>query len=164
MSDAPSSAPPSRDEIRRELEETREGYHELLKSLSPEDMKKKSGNPAWSVGQLMYHLAWAGGFTAQGVQQCRKGKGLNPPRGIADFLNTWMTRIGSRGATPETMAAKYDEAHQKIVDMLETVQDDDWAKGSRQFGRMMTVESTFRSQKEHLDEHRADINRGLGRV
>ena len=154
---------PTREAIRGELESTRSQYHELRNSLSDEDWKKKSGNPAWNVRQLMWHLAWAGGFTEQGVESCRKGKGFNPPNWIADRLNTLITRIGSRGATKESVGEKYDVAHAKIIASLETVQDDEWQKSARVFSRDMTIEKTFRDMVEHFKEHEADIKKGLGR-
>ena len=153
----------TREAIRAELEATRSQYHELRNSLSDEDWKKKSGNPAWNVRQLMWHLAWAGGFTASGVESCRKGKGTNPPNWIADVANTWMTRIGSRGATKQSVGEKYDAVHQKVLASLEGVQDDEWQKGARVFSRDMTIEKTFRDMVEHFKEHETDINKGLGR-
>ena len=157
----PASA--TKESIRAELEATRSQYHELRNSLSEEDWKKKSANPSWNVRQLMWHMAWANGFTAQGVESCRKGKGTNPPNWIADFGNTWMTRIGSRGATPQSVGEKFDESHAKVLAALDTVQEDEWQKGARVFNQDMTIESTFRSIPEHFREHEADIKKGLGR-
>jgi uncharacterized damage-inducible protein DinB len=154
---------PTREAIRTGLESTRSQYHELLTSLSDEDWDKKSGNPAWNVRQLMWHLAWAGGFTAGGVEACRKGKGTNPPNWIADAANTWITRIGSRGATMQSVRKKYDDAHQKVLASLDGVQDDEWQKSARVFNREMTIEKTFRDHVEHFKEHEADIKKGLGR-
>jgi hypothetical protein len=155
---------PSRDEIREELEQTRSGYHELLESLSADDLKKKSANEAWSVGQLMYHLAWAYGYIADGVERSRNEKNFNPPNAIADFMNVWITRMGARGMTSEKASAKYDESHEKALSVLETVQGDEWSKGARIFGQFRTVEDQFRSIPEHLIEHRAHILKGLGRA
>ncbi len=160
----PSQASPTKETIRSDLEATKSQYHELLNSLSEEDWKKKSGNPAWNVRQLMWHMAWANGFTAQGVESCRKGKGTNPPNWIADFGNTWITRIGSRGATQQSAGEKYDESHAKVLAAIETVQDDEWQKGARVFNQDMTIESTLRSIPEHFKEHEADIKKGLGRA
>jgi len=154
---------PIRESIRAELEATRSQYHELRDSLSDEDWNKKSGNPSWNVRQLMWHLAWAGGFTVDGVESCRKGKGFNPPNSIADVANTWMTRIGSRSATRQSVGEKYDEAHQKVIACLDGVQDDEWQKSARVFSRDMTIEKTFRDMVEHFKEHEADIKKGLGR-
>ena len=154
---------PTREAIRAELEATRSQYHDLANSLSEKDWKQKSANPAWNVRQLMWHLAWAGGFTASGVEACRKGKGTNPPNWIADAANTWITRIGSRGATKQSVRKKYDDAHQKVLASLDGVQDDEWQKSARVFSRDMTIEKTFRDHVEHFKEHEADIRKGLGR-
>jgi uncharacterized damage-inducible protein DinB len=167
MTDAePTSSPasPTKEAIRAELEATRAQYHQLRDSLSEEDWKKKSGNPSWNVRQLMWHMAWASGYTANGVESCRKGKGTNPPNWIADFGNTWITRIGSRGATPRSVGEKYDESHAKVLATLETVQDNEWQKGARVFNQDQTIESTLRSIPEHFKEHEADIKKGLGRA
>ncbi len=154
---------PTREAIRAELEATRSQYHELLNSLSDEDWNKKSGNPSWNVRQLMWHLAWAGGFTASGVESCRKGKGTNPPNWIADIANTWITRIGSRGATRESVGREVRRGAQKVIASLDGVQDDEWQKSARVFNREMTIEKTFRDHVEHFKEHEADIKKGLGR-
>jgi hypothetical protein len=164
---ANSPAPPvsaTKESIRAELEATRAQYHELRNSLSEEDWKKKSGNPSWNVRQLMWHLAWANAYTMQGVESCRKGKGTNPPNWIADFGNTWITRIGSRGASPESVGEKYDESHAKVLAALEGVQEDEWRKGARVFNQDLTIEKIFRDIPDHFREHEADIKKGLGRA
>ena len=161
---AASPASPTKDAIRTELESTRSQYHDLQNSLSEEDWNKKSGNPSWNVRQLMWHLAWANAYTMQGVESCRKGKGTNPPNWIADFGNTWITRIGSRGATPESVGEKYDESHAKMLAALEGVSEDEWQKGARVFNQDMTIEKIFRDIPEHFKEHEADIKKGLGRA
>ncbi|TMG07573.1 MAG: DinB family protein [Chloroflexi bacterium] len=159
---SPASA--TKEAIRAELEATRAQYRELLNSLSDEDWKQKSGNPSWNVRQLMWHMAWANGYTLNGVDSCRKGKGSNPPNWISDFGNTWITRIGARGATKQSVAEKYEGSHAKALAALETVQDDEWQKGARVFNQDITVESTFRSIPEHFKEHESDIKKGLGRA
>jgi len=159
---SPASA--TKEAIRAELEATRAQYRELLNSLSHEDWKQKSGNPSWNVRQLMWHMAWANGYTLNGVESCRKGKGTNPPNWISDFANTWITRVGSRGATPQSVGEKYDESHAKVSAALEGVQEDEWQKGARIFNQDITVESTFRSIPEHFKEHESDIKKGLGRA
>jgi DinB family protein len=160
---ATRAASPTPEALRVELEQTRSQYHALLDSLSDEDWDTKSGNPSWNVRQLMWHLAWAGGFTASGVESCRKGKGSNPPNWIADIANTWIARIGSRGAKREAVGKKYDESHEKVIASLASVQDDEWQKSARVFNRDMTIEKTFRDHVEHFQEHEADIKKGLGR-
>jgi DinB superfamily len=167
MTDAEPTAMPTlvdRNAIRVELEATRSRYHELLGSLSEEDWGKKSGNPSWNVRQLMWHLGRGMEFFSETVDQCRKGKAPNPPGFLIDIGNTLMTRFGSRGATKESVGAKYDEAHEKLLAELDGVRDDEWQKGVTAYGRQHTIESVFRSVTEHFQEHEADIKKGLERV
>jgi hypothetical protein len=159
---AASTASPTREAIRAELESTRSQYHELLNSLSEEEWNKKSGNRAWNVRQLMWHLARGTEFVSETVGQCRRGKAPNPPAFLIDTGNTLLTRWGSRGATPESVAAKYEAGHAALVAVLDTVQDDEWQKGVTAYGRPFTIKSSFRSVTEHFEEHEADIKKELG--
>src|SRR5262250_856432 len=45
--------------IRNELEETRRRFHALLGSLSAADWDAPSHNPAWTNGQLVFHMLFA---------------------------------------------------------------------------------------------------------
>lgn len=153
-----------REAVRKELEDTRAAYHELLNSLSDEDWNKKSGNPSWNVRQLMWHLGRGTEFFSEAIGQCRRGKAPNPPRFLIDPVNVLLTRLGSRGATRESVATKYEAAHAALVSLLDTVRDDEWQKGVTTYGTPYTTESSFRSAKGHFEEHQADILKGLGRA
>jgi uncharacterized protein (TIGR03083 family) len=157
------AASPTREAIRGELEATRSQYRELLDSLSDEDWNKKSGNPAWNVRQLMWHLARGTEFVSETVGQCRRGKAPNPPAFLIDTGNTLLNRWGSRGATRESVAAKYEAGHAALVTLLDTLADDEWQKGVTAYRTPFTIESSFRSVREHFEEHEADIKQGLGR-
>ena len=163
IAESTTSAPDSAA-IRSEIEQVRADYHELLGSLSADDWKKKSANAAWSVGQLMWHLGRGVEFFPQAVAFCRKGKAPNPPMWIVNPVNVLITRWGSRGATPQSVAAKYDEANTALLTCLDTIQADDWGKSVTAYGTHFTIESTFRSAREHFSEHEADILKGLGRL
>lgn len=164
MTDTAAQPAVNRDSVRQAMEVARTGFHELLDSLSPEEFKKKSGNASWSNGQLCWHMAWGVGFIPDGVRRSRAGKNLNLPRGVFNMLNPWITRWGSRGITPESVSKQYDEAHAKAISVLETVQDDEWAKGAKIVGAYETVADHFNIPAEHLAEHKADILKSLGRA
>jgi uncharacterized protein (TIGR03083 family) len=153
-----------RQALREELESTRRAFHELLASLSEEDWRQKSANPAWSVGQLMWHLGRGMEFFPEAVQSCRKGSGPNPPAFLVGPGNVLLTRWGSRGANPESVAEKYDRAHDELLSCLDGVADDEWSKTARIYGNDYTIESTFHEVAVHYREHEADILRGLGRL
>lgn len=148
---------PDREPIRAELEQTQPDFHTLLGSLSDAERRRRSGNPAWTVGQLMWHLASSVGFIAGGIKSARRGRGFNPPAFLANRLNTLITRWGSRRATRRSIADLYDAGHAKVIAALETIRDDEWVKGARNFGVYRTVADGFHSVKEHFDEHQADI-------
>ena len=166
MTDTASKAPmavPDREAVRAELEATRTAFHELLKSLSPEDWKRKSGNRAWTVKQLLWHIPWATGYVPRVVNDCRQGKGFNPPAWLMDPVNVLITRIGSRGATPQSVADKYAAGHAALISCLEGVRDDEWQKGVTTYGNYNTIASNFHNVTEHFKEHEADILKGLSR-
>jgi hypothetical protein len=162
MTDTTTTAP-SREAIKQELEATKAGFHQLLDSLSDADFKKKSGNPQWTNGQLLWHLGWGLSYVPEGVRRCRAGKNLNLPRGLFNVINPWITRWGSRGLTAEKAGQKYDEANAQVLAVLETVKDDEWTRSCRMAGNAVTIESEFRVPAEHFAEHKADILKSVGR-
>lgn len=163
MTDTTAAPPITRESARAEMESIQTQFHALLDSLSPEEFKRKSGNGAWSNGQLMWHMAWGLSYIPNAVGRCRSGKSLNLPRGVFNALNPWITRWGSRGITPEKVAKMYDEANAKAMTVLDTVQDDEWSKGCSMAGTAVTIESEFRVPAVHFAEHHADILKSLGR-
>ena len=154
---------PDRQAFRAEIESTRTAFHDLLDSLSGDDWKKKSANPAWSVGQLMWHVSHGMGFFTQAVGYCRKGKGPNPPSWLIGPGNVLQTRFGSRGATRQSAREKFGRATDALLSCLDGVRDDEWSKGARIYGNDYTIASTFPEVAEHFREHERDILKGLGR-
>lgn len=158
-----TSAAPDRQTIRAEIESTRTAYHQLLDSLSDDDWRKKSGNPAWSVGQLMWHVSHGMEFFTQAVEYCRKGKGPNPPSFLIAPGNVLLTKFGSRGATPQSAREKFDQGTEALLACLDGVHDNEWSKSARIYGSDYTIASTFPQVAEHYREHEQDILTGLGR-
>lgn len=161
MTDATATV--SKDALRADIETVRTEYLALLDSLSAEDWTKKTANPSWTVGNLMWHLGFGAEFFGQAVGYCRKGKAPNPPQFLVNPLNSLLTRFRSRGATPERVRAQYEAATNKLLGLLEGVGDDEWQKSATIYGTPYTVEKAFQGPRAHWDEHRPDILQGLGR-
>jgi hypothetical protein len=155
---------PDRNAIRAELETTKTGFHKLLGSLQEDDWKKKSANPAWTVGQLVWHVGRGMEFFSEAVAYCRKGNAPNPPAFLIGIGNVLQTRFGSRGATPTSAREKYDAGHARLLAALDSINDDEWTKGARIYQNDYTIESVFGEVDEHFREHEADIQKGLGRA
>ncbi len=150
-----------REAIRAELEATRAGFHALLDSVSDADWKARSGNPAWTVGQLVYHLAWAQSFVRGELKSAMKGKGFNPPNFLINPLNELNTRFGAMRASRASIARAYDEATVRVLAELDALNDDDWPRSSTNYRVTRTVEEIFHIPAEHLAEHEPEIRQGL---
>ncbi len=150
------------DEARAVLDQTREEFRELVLRLSADEWNRPSDNAGWTNGQLCWHIAFGAGAGGQTVARLRKNKGMNPPGPIMAVFNLaslWMVRIRSRGATPESVLAFFDEGYGKTVQLVDTVGDDEWGNGGVFLGEPMTVGGAFAFMGEHLREHAAEMRR-----
>lgn len=156
-------------EIRAELEATREAYHTLLSALTDEDWPRPSGNEAWTVGQLMYHMTIAPRMLPTDVRIIRRGgRAPRVPAFLFNGLNVLMTRWGARKWTRLTVGQAYDEAHAATLAVLETIQDDEWARGVEypdwdpMLSGFVTIERLFRYLPLHFEAHAGQVRQGLG--
>lgn len=153
-----------KDALRAELEATRAAFVALAEGLSSADWRRRSGNRAWNVRQVMSHIATSVGPSAGSINMVRQGKGFNPPGFLTGPVNVILTRIAARKATAASVIETYNEGHAKLLTALETVADDEWDQGARFFGKPETIESLVRGVISHFHEHEADVTRGAGRV
>ena len=157
-----------REEIRAELEATRQAYHALLGSLSGEDWKKPSGNPAWTVGQLMVHITFAPRMLPADVKLIRRGGWMpNLPALLFNWSNVLMTRWAARKESVHTVGALYDAAHSNALGVLETIQDEEWSLGREypdwdpMLSGHVTLEQLFRYLTLHFEVHQEQVSQGL---
>ncbi|MYB23165.1 MAG: DinB family protein [Chloroflexi bacterium] len=150
------------DEARGALEQAREEFRELVLGLSEDEWNRDSNNAGWTNGQLCWHIAFGAGAGGQTISRLRRNKSMNPPGPIMAVFNLaslWMVRIRSRGATPESVLAFFDEGHGKSVKLTDTVGDDEWGNSGVVLGQPMTVGSAFEFMGEHMREHAAEMRR-----
>lgn len=159
-----SNAP--REEIRAELSATRAAFHELLNGLSAADWRRKTSNPAWTVGNLLHHLVWSLEMLPREVASARRGKGMfNLPPAVRDPLSAAYMRLGTRGQSLPTIRRRYDAALAAALRALDEVRDDEWRRGAPFWGEgFIDIEGLFRAQARHLAEHRQDIVASLPRA
>ena len=157
-----------REEIRAELESTRQAYHALLGTLSEEDWKKPSGNPAWTVGQLMVHMTFAPRMLPADVKLSRRGGWMpNLPAFLFNWSNVLMTRWAARKESVHTVGALYDAAHSNALGVLETIQDEEWSLGREYpdwdplLSGFVTLERLFRYLVIHFEVHEEQVRQGL---
>ncbi|MCY3733058.1 MAG: DinB family protein [Chloroflexi bacterium] len=145
-----------------ELDQAREEFRKLVNGLSSEEWNRTSNNAAWTNAQLCWHLA----FTASGgtlrVTRLRQNKDMKPPgplMAVLNVLSMWLVRIRSRGATPDSVLAFFEERLAMTRGTIESVADDEWDNGGEFLGEPMTVGSSFGFLRSHISEHAAEMRR-----
>jgi len=159
-----------REQIRVELESTRQAFHGLLDEISVEDLTKSSLNPAWNIAEMLYHLSLAPRNLPSDVRLIRHLKWVPKfPAGPFNRLNVYLTRRGARNATKESLAEAYDQAHARTLQALESVKDEEWEYGvdypdwDPLPGGHVTLERLFHYIKVHFESHAGDIRQTLGK-
>ena len=110
-----------RAEIRSAIEAMSQQFATLMGEIGDRGWKTRSGIPAYTCGQLAWHLASGTAFLAGEIEKAKDGKALNPPafvRPILYKLSEWRTRVASRKATPTSVRADFDVAARKLLAVL----------------------------------------------
>jgi len=156
------------DEIRAELEATRASFHELLLSIPEDYWNKPTSNPAWTVGELVFHMTVALRMLPEDVRLIRRlGWTPRPPASLFNWLNERLTRRGARGLTPEEVGEKYDAAHDGVLRLMDTIRDDEWGKGMDYpdwdplLSGHVTLERLFHYPAQHFESHAEQLRNNL---
>jgi hypothetical protein len=160
-----------REAIHTELESTRRAFHALLAEITIEDLSKPSLNPAWTVGEVLYHMSLAPKNLPSDVWLIRNLKWIPKfPAGTFNRLNVIFTRRGARNTTHESLAEAYEQAHAKALTCLESIHDDEWNLGTTYpdweplLSDYVTIERLFHYLSLHFESHADDIRQALGTV
>ena len=160
-----ANRPPERETIRAELAATRAAFHHLLDGLTDDDLRRRSGNPAWTVGAVLAHLVSSLALLPREVAAARRGKGMyNFPPFLRDRLNATATRLGGHGQTVQRLRRRYDAAYEAALRTLDGVRDDEFGRGARFWSEgFRDIAGLYRAQAHHLAEHGDDVRRVLPR-
>lgn len=153
-----------RAEIRRAIEAMSQEFATLMGDIGDRGWKTRSGIPAYTCGQLAWHLASGTAFLAGEIEKAKEGKALNPPafvRPILYKLSEWRTRVVSRKATPTSVRADFDVAARKLLAVLESCDDEALRLSATRMGETMTIGDMFHKPVEHVTEHAGHIRAGL---
>ena len=152
--------------IRSAIDAMSQEFAGLVGEIGDHGWKTKSELPAYTCGQLAWHLASGTSFLAGEIAKAKDGKALNPPafaRPVLYKLSEWRVRIVSRKATANSVLADFDIAAKKLVGVLESVDDDALRSSATRMGETMTLAAMFQKPMEHLAEHATQIRGGLRR-
>ena len=151
-----------RDAIRQELEGTRNLFFELAGQVDESSWNNPSGNPAWTVGQVMGHMVQIFEAIPWKMERLRKGKGVpGLPKFLFDPLNAFSTRLSTRKYHPGNIRSKYDDAHEKALETLNGIQDHEWDLAASFFGERQDTAELFHYHAKHVREHEHDVRAGV---
>ena len=132
--------------------------------------RRKGPGSAWAVREFLEHCLGSIKVIPRELASIRKGRNmLNLPPRLFNPVRIALGRVAGRLVSPQTITRKFDAAIDAALVALETVRDDEWHKGAHFYGEgYWTVETVFRMQPRHFDEHattiREIVRSGSGRV
>ena len=159
---ASSTVLPDRAALRSRLEETRSAFHGLIESLTNDDWHRKTATTAWTICEVMTHLADGLARLPEAIARVRQGRNfLNLPsflNWLTHPINRWLVKWSARSQTRESILARYDQAHAALLATLEEIQDDEWSRGAQCYGAgYKTVLDLCLLPKSHFQEHAAQV-------
>ncbi len=164
-----------KEELAQEMEAARQGFHHLLASVPEAFYHHPSDNPAWTIGEVLFHMSLAPRFlTADlriiiGQAWMAKVIGMLIPKSLFDKLNESLTRRwASRNMTPEKLGRAYDNAHNTAMRALQKLDEDDFGKSlaypdyDELLTGVVTVERLYRYISTHFKVHAEQIRKSIG--
>ena len=157
---------PDRAVIRGAIEAMSPEFATLVGEIGDAGWRTKSAIPAYTCGQLAWHLASATAFLAGETAKAKDGKALNPPaflRPVLYKMGEWRVRVASRKATPASVLADFDSGGRKLLEVLDSFDDETLRLSATRMGETRTLAGMFQKPGEHLAEHAAQIRVGLAK-
>ena len=159
----------TKEVLRQEIEETKVRFHELLDFVPDEAFSLPSDNPAWTVGEVLYHMSIAPRNLGKDVKMIMGQSWLYRlfpkimPKALFNWGNKHLTRYGARQLSREFLARKYDEAHNLTIKALDSLDETDFTKHVEypdwdpMLSGDVTLERLFHYIKAHFESHDAQI-------
>ena len=150
------------------LEDTRRRFYELAESLRDEDWHRPTSNPKWDVGTTMFHITMALRFLGEDIFIIRHMPWLpRPPAALFHRFNEWYTSRMAKKYTRHTITRAYDEAHERALRVLDTIQPHEWEKGADYPGwdpalkGFVSIADLFQYPVHHFNDHAEEIRRAI---
>ena len=163
-----------REDLITELEATRRDYHLLVKSVPEEAYRSPSANPAWSIGDVLYHITLGPPAVRVEIWIILHAGWLfstllnNRTAGIFNWGNALFARHPKHIA-PARLTQAYDRGHAGLLASLRKMREDDLSKSIKypeafvgELAGVVTVERLLRYIRGHFEVHAGQIRGRLG--
>jgi len=158
-----------KEELAQELESARLGYHHLLDSVPEALYSHPSDNPAWTIGDALYHITLGPPALRFEIWMVR-----HAPWFMSNALNKLTSRIFNWGnalfarhpkrITRQTLTKAYERGHTGLMSSLKRMQNGDFGRSAvyppefvSELAGVVTIERIFRYVKEHFEVHEGQI-------
>ena len=163
-----------KDDLAAELESTRQEFHRLVEVVPEEFYGHSSANPAWTIGDVLYHITLGPPAIRAEIWMIRHVSWL-----FSAFLNKTTSRIFNWGnalfarhpkrITPEILIRNYERGHAGLLKSLGKMKEADLSKSVlypdafvSELAGVVTVERLFRYIKLHFEIHAGQITERTG--
>jgi len=157
---------PDKAALRQQLEDCHLDYPKLLGEVTPTKLRQRSASTAWTLGELLTHMADNYVRLPAEIDSARKGKDyLNPPaimRPLIPTMNRIMAQRSARGQTLESLGRRYEQAHAAALVALDGIAENEWGLGAKYYGLgYRTIEKLFTTYISHYWEHAGHVRESL---
>ena len=158
-----------KEELAQELETTRQNFHHLLDSIPEALYVHPSDNPAWTIGDVLYHITLGPIAIRFEIWMIRYFSGLfrlglnDTTSKLFNWINAPFARRGGR-INRQRLIKAYEAGHAGMISSLKRVQEADFEKSViypaafvSELAGVVTIERLFRYVTLHFDVHARQI-------
>lgn len=157
-----------KENLARELEVTRQNFHHLLDSVPEALYVHPSDNPAWTIGDVLYHITLGPPAIRVEIWMIRYAPWIfktlnNTTSKIFNWGNALFANRTKR-ITRQRLSKAYEAGHAGLMSSLRRVREEDWGKSVNypevfvsELAGIVTVERLFRYVTLHFEVHKNQI-------
>ncbi|MFM8425881.1 MAG: DinB family protein [Chloroflexota bacterium] len=156
----------NKKEIEAQLDDTHRRFIELVNSIPEETYSLPTANPAWTVGDILFHITLGPRALALEVWMTVHATGLynflmrHFPSRFFNSVNAWFGRRRSQRVNQQSLLKAYGKAHAVIKSRLRRTREEDLGKFAvypvdfvSDLKGEVSVERLFRYVTGHFEEH-----------
>jgi hypothetical protein len=156
--------------LEQEIKETREKFLTLLDSIPESDYNLPTDNPAWSVGDMLYHITLGPRALVLEIWMIVHARGLfqftmrHFPSNLFNRVNARLSRQSNKISRAKLIEL-YEAAHTNILASLRKTREEDLEKSiiypaelEAMLAGETSVEKLFHYVKDHFEAHRSAIH------
>lgn len=159
-------------ELEQQLEETHRRFIALVESIPETDYDLPTDNPAWKVGDILFHITLGPRALALEIWLTIHVSGLynfamrHFPSRLFNWVNAWFGSGRSARVSRQGLLKAYGQAHAVIKSELRRAREADLIKTAvypldyvSDLKGEVSVERLFRYVTGHFEEHEAALRR-----